>query len=133
MKTTRYFGLFATIACCMAQVVQPRPEPRVVLEQFEPHYEQFFDWEHKFKAPQEVIAPNLVYPLHPRSIGGFHGEVVVLVEVDRDGFPITLAVLYGTQKEFSEAAVWALKKARWKGSPRPVWFYYKAVFTPNED
>jgi hypothetical protein len=131
MKSLTFIAMLVSAGGCFAQIDERRPEPRIVLQQFEPPYEQFYDWRDKFKAPEAIVAPRILYPLRPISIGAFHGEAVILVQIDGEGFPMSLAVLYGTQEPLSEAAISALKKARWKGSLRPVWFYYKAVFTPE--
>lgn len=107
-----------------AEAVQ---EPVVVLEPFEPSYGGCYKWDDKFSHPEEIIAPRFLYPFEMRR-AAIDGEAGVLVEIDGEGYPKRLSILYSTQIEFSRAAITALKKARWKTTRGSVWFYYKAVY-----
>lgn len=58
-----------------------------------------------------ITAPLPIYPAEFRR-AGIGGEVLVRVNVGKDGRPVDVAVLEATMKEFGEAVVAAVK--RWK-------------------
>jgi len=115
----------------------PPQEAVVTLEPFEPPREECFDWGNKYSHPKEIIAPIFSEPSEMQR-AGVDGEVLVLVQIDENGFPKRLSVLSSTNDMFSRAAILDLKKARWGTSPNVhgvsgVWFYYRAIFTPGPE
>jgi hypothetical protein len=111
-----------------ARAADVRPEPHVDAVPFEPPAWQFFNSDNKFEQPTQVVAYEMLWPYEKRRADSMQiGDVVVLVQIDQDGYPTKLSVLWSTDELFTRSALMALRKTRWAAT-RSVSFYFKAHF-----
>jgi TonB family protein len=121
-----------TSLCFSALVFGQLSSQEVNLEPFEPIGLRRYNLFNTDANPPLVVATKIVYPKE-RKRNVIKGEVVLLVQIDREGSPEKISVLRGSAKDFIEEAVKGTSKAKWKplteaGEKLPCWFYFQCNF-----
>jgi TonB family protein len=105
------------------------PEPQINADPFEPPVGSFFRSDDKFAQPKQIVACEILWPFEMRRGRSAEiGDVVVLVQIDNDGYPQRLSVLSSSDVLFTRSALLALRKTRWAKGGMEVYFYYRAHF-----